>query len=396
MKNVLIVEPEPTGHHLVLYVYLVIKAVLRAGYNPILMISERSKNSSEYELLIKCVGRNIDVVYLRDHRNNSEKNLSIFMYQVRLLIEIRTAFARLKRKTDVFFVFMTNIDHIDKVLSISINPFKGVPLSGIVMNPKFHRYEMNVGDRSRNDSVFRLLFMLLVKKKWIHYLCLTDEVFVQYMHRFNKFKSKLIYLPEPGEVKAQISKPNAKNKLGIDEYKFVVLVYGYISKRKGLQFLLNAIRDASDKFCVCVAGELSEYAKKLLDCDYAHDMVKKGCLVIKPGFKSVDEQANLFSAADVVWVAYVDNYHGSSGVFFQAASLGLPVIVSDRGLLKWMCDKYKNGIACNPEIPSDILDVITALGCDANLYSVLSENSRRLGKSHTYEEFIKKIISLLR
>ena len=84
-------------------------------------------------------------------------------------------------------------------------------------------------------------------------------------------------------------------------------------------------------------------------------------------------------ATDIVWVAY-KNYSYPSGVLYQAASLGLPVINSKDGLINQLNNKYKFGISIN----------ITNIDESANKLNYLLKNKVYLKLSKNIKRFYFK------
>ena len=53
-------------------------------------------------------------------------------------------------------------------------------------------------------------------------------------------------------------------------------------------------------------------------------------------FVTAEEELDLFSACDVVWLGYKGHY-GMSGVLVQAYRFGKPVVATADGLIGWFC-----------------------------------------------------------
>ena len=108
-----------------------------------------------------------------------------------------------------------------------------------------------------------------------------------------------------------------------------------------------------------------------------------------------ESEAQVFTAADLVWLGYVGGAYGSSGVLYQAGSAGLPVISMADGLIGWTVRKHKLGISLDTTDTAKVVDAIERMRNDEPMMREFGENGRRLAKSHTGTAFAKTICDSL-
>jgi len=154
--------------------------------------------------------------------------------------------------------------------------------------------------------------------------------------------------PNPISLEESIS---AKRAFGLSDKK-VILYLGYISRYKGIDYLIKAfgkIRSNFPEAVLLIAGDyfnpLDKYEpKKHRYLPTLKRLVKDLGLsdsVIFHTFRVPDEQLRYyFAAADIVCLPYITSNISFSGILALAASYGKPLIVSNCG---WFNDVVING-----------------------------------------------------
>lgn len=396
-SKILIVEPDPSGHHLSLYVTLICKA-LEKDYDIFLLTTEKALLHPSLKLLQKSLFNNIMVHTMSDIDSPKTSGIiQLFMYQLKMFFKIKYAFNNLSKLYDFDKVILPTLDHCDKVISIFGSPFRKVSFLGIYMSPKFHRYSMGIGLKSRSDSFYHFLFNRLLKIKTLKYLLIVDPLFKEYINKF-KFKTlnKLIFFNEPINLIGHITKERARDLLGIPMNSNVILIYGDISKRKGIIQIANSIKLLSNNYLLLIAGTINSDLKEYFESDDVTNLIKEKKLLISNGFKNETEQYNYFISSDIVSVAYESSFTSSSGVYYQACSIGKPVLVNKCGLLYWLVQKHKNGIAINLNDATTTANEIENLFNDKINFFNYSNQSTLIAKRHSPDQFMSSILKAIK
>jgi len=382
-KKVLIVEPESSGHHLSLYVKLIVKSLYET-FDIYLLTSVESKNHPSFITLINEYN-NINTTFLPQYKKTKKTNsLSLLLNQCYLFFAIKKAFKKLILNNRIDHVYVSNLDHIDKAISLFGNPFGINYFSGMMMNPKFHKYTMGISSKSRNDYLYKFLFERLLGQKYLKIVNTVDETFSSYYN----INPKVNFVPEPFDLSGHLERKKSRALFGFNDDNFIILVYGGLTKRKGIKELIDGFKlIKTNKVILLFVGKTNDETDYLFNEDHIKDLVNSGSLIIKKGFQSDEEQYNAFNSSDLVWVGYTQGFSGSSGVFYQAASIGIPVIVNNYGLLGWLVKKYENGISCDVQNPNSVKFSINNLIENKKLYTKLSANASKLALSHLPESF---------
>jgi glycosyltransferase involved in cell wall biosynthesis len=264
-------------------------------------------------------------------------------------------------------------------------PSGQIPWAGICMGPCFHHAEAGIASPPvRQRAIKEALFYRLLRLPQLTALYTIDPWLLPHVtQKHSELASRLRYLPDPSELASHVDRVTARSMLGISEADFVVLVYGTIDSRKGVDLLLKGVRDGllSDKVRVLVVGRQTAALSEMLDQDPLVTAVNR--------FVDTALEAAAFSAADTVWLGYRSHYV-MSGVLVLAAQAGKPVIATSQGLIGKMVTHNALGAAIDCTDPKQValalLSAISQGACQPTAGMV------RIKETHTWDE-ANRIIS---
>lgn len=392
--HVLIVEPQATGHHMALYTRLIVKAARQRGWRLHLLTTQVAVNHPAFKLVENAAYGELRVHMMPPVLESTRADtVSLVRKQLVCFRAISTGFTDIPSAERPDRVYMVNLDHCDKVIALLGSPFQEVRFSGMMMSPKYHRAMMGLGPPGRSDRVYRWLFHRMLRCRSLHKVTVIDECFYEYAQQanFEKYK-KLQFVPDSGELHGNETKMDARLALGISSERFVILIYGSLTARKGIRELFRAVADERFKqVTVLLAGSPDETIESVLLEPATEALMNRKQLIVKRGFHDNLEEFRVFRAADVVWVGYVDGFYGSSGTFYQAGSIGLPVLAMQSGLIGWLVERYRTGLVCDPYDVENVSAVISRLLDSPELCNQLGENGRRLAQGHTGRRFSESV-----
>lgn len=384
--KLLLVEPEYRGHHIALHLNLILVEAVARNWEVIVLTKRNLLKSKAYNLIDKKIKKKIKFFFVRDVNFANYRNYFYLLYIQ--WINYKSILKSLKKiilseKPD--HIYFVTFDQIDKILSILGFPFKRNFISGMLIYSRIY-LKNNFINFIKKNLFLRLLNFLFIKNIFI-----VDQSFYSYCN--NKIKnSKIIYTPDPGKIYYNFSKKESRQKYYLKKNDFVILVYGAIKNSKGIYELLEALNEIKiDKIKVIIAGELTNEMKLFLKNKINKSLIKNYRLIIDEGFKNYKEEARLFAATDVVWVAYNDNFNGSSAVLYQAGSVKKPVITSNKGVIGSINDKHKIGVSVDINDKKTILNKIVFMYKNKKVIKKLALNNFLLSKKHTGENFSKII-----
>lgn len=157
--------------------------------------------------------------------------------------------------------------------------------------------------------------------------------------------------------KTPLSKPEAKEKLGISETSNTILFFGAIRSNKGLHDLLDAIPKIKNKISnivLIIAGEpLQDYSKYQ---KHIQSLCISDTVVESLDYIPIEDVPIYFYASDIVILPYHEI--SQSGVLHLAYAFGKPVIASDIGGFREAVEDGKNGFLIPPQNPGLISEKV--------------------------------------
>ena len=179
---------------------------------------------------------------------------------------------------------------------------------------------------------------------------------------------------DPKETRFKLNKAKVRKSLNLQKKSKYILLYGALIDSKGLEELFQMIKSKhiNKNIRLIVAGKQFLSTKLFLKSTEVKKLIYEKKIIIFSGWQNELMEAKIFTATDIIWIAY-KNYSYPSGVLYQAASFGLPVILSNDGLINQLNKKYKFGISINIfDISTSVKKINTLM--NSKNYSNLSKN----------------------
>jgi len=396
--RLLIVVPEAKGHHLALYTRLLLQEAVARGWAVTILTSKFGSEHSAFDLIAADHQEPPRTIVMPDvRRSPNTGSTALFLSQLRLWNALRSACRENSQFSGFDLIYCVNLDYFEKALSLFGSPFGNRPFTGMLMNPKFHRAPTGLGPPSRADFVYRLMFKRLLAIRGLRRLLVIDGPFCDFC-RQRRFAhaDKISLVSDVGELSRLETRSSARASLGVASDAFVILVYGSLTRRKGIEQLLRALEKLGDPdVIVLVAGKPDEEVTTLLSSKHCRQMQESGQLLVRGEFHDDEAEVRVFSAATVVWLGYIGGAYGSSGVLYQAGSAGLPVISMADGLVGWSVRSHELGIALDASDATAVADALRRLRKDESLLREFGESGRRLARGHTGTAFATSICDAL-
>jgi glycosyltransferase involved in cell wall biosynthesis len=364
-KHILLFEPQTEGHHLS-WLCMLAEDFLAAGYKVTLAIDLRSpKGKAVIERDAPGLIENVALINTFDDRG-CWKGGSKIKSVAQCLIEVGAD-----------EVFCNSLDEFGSDMlrraCFGIYPpavLKG-KISGIWHRPK----HLDASFTGFTHAIKKRGFWKLQLNGWLKEIFILDELLKDQVRGFRNVH----LLVDPWSTNYKIDKTYARQRLGIESDKIVILNYGTASKRKGVPLLLDAFEKARgrSKLFLLVAGRVGSDK----DCVKALDALKhRGEALVLNYYVSSEEEQLCFAACDYVVMPYLSHY-GSSGILSRATAAGKPVIVSDFHLLGYLVKTYKLGYVFKNKDASSLMKVLESIG-EANIFKdALDEYSLKCSRA---------------
>ena len=180
-------------------------------------------------------------------------------------------------------------------------------------------------------------------------------------------------------------------------HRKIVLYFGFIHPRKGIEYLVEAFRKFSigeDDWVLLVAGGISKGHAKYLD--KLKMIVNSGDLnskVVFTGFLPVEDVHALYNLSEFIVLPYT-HVVGNSAPASLAMQHGTPIIASD---LSPFCEDLENGkeaILCPPRNPDAIVKAMSLLTNNPSLKNDISNNLRSKASKRSWAIIASAIYEL--
>ncbi|MBZ0203611.1 MAG: glycosyltransferase [Ignavibacteria bacterium] len=255
---------------------------------------------------------------------------------------------------------------------------KGIKVTAILHNVIAH--ENRIGDKALTKYFFNNCdgFVILNKASEKDLLELKPD-------------AKYIIHPHPlyDHYGNKIDKTEARKKLNIPSDKKVVLFFGFIRDYKGLDLLIESMKNLDDNYLLLIAGEVYGNFKKYDELIDKLGVRNKINLQVR--YIPEAEIPLFFSASDVCVLPY--RTATQSGIVGIAYHFDLPVIATNVGGLAEMVEDGKTGMVVeNPtseEISSAILQIF-----NNDIYKSMVPAITEYRKVHSWSSFADKIVKL--
>lgn len=347
MTTLMIVEPEATGHRMVLYVRLIVAEALDRGLEVVLLTSTDAIHHDAYKSVLAEFGDRMKVVTMPESSHGGKSRFGLFRSQYRRLRAFQAGYRAVSRQQQVDFIYIPYFNYIDKIIGWYRAPFDGVPFGGMIVAAKFHHARYGIaGARGKQDVINELFFRVALRVRNLALLTSIDEPLTEFVNRsMRRHVGKVRYVPDVSTIRQPAERNIARLKYDFSPTDFVVLLYGSISPRKGLEKILRLFSAGDLPSCVCLllVGSQEEAAKQMIEAFLAQYPERRMHVRIVDRFVTDVEEGQAFACADVVWLCY-ENFSGMSGVLIQSAQAGVPVVTSGYGLIERYREKYELGI----------------------------------------------------
>ena len=348
-KNILIFEPDASGHHSG-YLYHLIINFLQNDYSYKLIILVSPDFFLKHPQIIqKTLSPRVQWIKFSEKEFVEwKKPKSVFKRSV-LEWDLFCQYAKKYNSVLGFFMY---IDYLQ--LAVLTQPAPPCPISGILFRPTLVNYPANSWKERLNYWRKNIILRYFVKNKNLDSLFNLDPFATDYILK-NWNTEKVKFLPDPVQL-YPTTKTNSevKTSLGIDESKTVFLIFGFLDSRKGIADVMKAIGkisgETSQKGCLLIVGPWEENERKLFNIQLPKiQQTTNFQIVVKDGFVKDEDIQQYFKVADYAFALY-NKHFGMSAIMVRAAAAQKPLISSNFGLIGKIVVENELGITIDNDL----------------------------------------------
>jgi glycosyltransferase involved in cell wall biosynthesis len=395
MKHILICELSLNGHHGI-YLERICSAYLKMGYYVTITLHHHCQHYSFLNNLIKKYDNKVKLKVISDldlksKLRNYGSNLGA---ELANWILFRRIFNEINSEKRVNYVFIPLLDYFINGFGLFGTPFDSTPWGGIYMQASLHHFNYKSLKSNKRFNIIKLfLFYKLLKNKFLVKIFVIDELLFKFTsENFFNLNDRLQYLADPAEFVGDHTYASAREVLNIPAGSSVILVYGQINARKGLNTLIKAFDhpEVPKSLQIIIVGKQDTSIEDFFKSKKIRELIENHRIVLINTFVNDTTQQMVFSAADIVWLGY-ENHFSMSGVLVLAATAKKVVLSTNKGLIGWYTQEKCLGISVNTNDISEVRRALVDL-CDDSLRRSYQANIAPDFKQHTWEVAIQKIL----
>jgi glycosyltransferase involved in cell wall biosynthesis len=296
--------------------------------------------------------------------------------------------------------FFLSIDHLSLPLAFGLG-VGGARLSGILFRPSVHygvlgSYLPTRAERLR-DLRKALLYRLMLRNAAVETVLSLDPYFPGYAMSHYAGGEKVQALPDPAHA---ASDPVATEEFAgyVPPGRIGLLLFGHLTRRKGLLELLTALRRleprTAGRLAVVLAGRVDPDIRDELEARRRMLINAQPTLRLQIADRRLDsaEIDSLIGRSSVVLAPY-QRFVGSSGVLLWAARAGRPVLTQDFGLIGRLTRDYGLGLAIDCSDPACLAFAIECIVENGARTLFDPAGARRFVASRTPARFAAMVMS---
>lgn len=206
------------------------------------------------------------------------------------------------------------------------------------------------------------------------------------------WQERIISIPDPVLMFSDIcSREDARQRLNLPNDSTILLFFGVLTRDKGLDLLLDAIRNSEKRFTFLVAGRAADFDLPFIE-NFRQHCFSSVDIVAKIEHIADNEVPYYFLSADAAVLPYRKSYIGMSGVLQQSCGAGKPVIASNVGEIGETVKQYNLGILVEPESVSSLMNGIDQfLTMDEKTKDTFCRNGLNYGREHHWRKMAEKV-----
>lgn len=385
--HILLIEASLTGHHAI-YLERIALTYFNAGYSVTIALPKSICGGQT----LRSQLNSYTTIQWMDYDINFDLNPSGIIGLLRREYSVRKSFQLIFKKvrtaSTVDFVFVPYFDYCLYAVGLMGSPFGTTMFGGICMRPAFHYQECGViAPITKLDWIKRCLFVRLLRGKYVRKIFSIDQLLVEYTKQhISTARDKIEYLPDPVDKPVEVNNAKIRARYGTPIDSKIILVYGVLDERKGICLLLDTLETESelDEWQVWLIGIQSPSIEELLAGNRWTKLMKHRRIQVRNEFVTTEIEQQVFSACDVVWIAYQTHY-GMSGVMVHAGLHGRCIIACQTGLIGWYACKMSLGMVISNTTLS-VKSCLTTLR-DGAVRDMYGANGKKAFGQHTWLNF---------
>ncbi len=263
-------------------------------------------------------------------------------------------------------VLLMYFDHVQLSLARRLRFDRSVRFSGIYFRPSFHYPALsgkkpNLKQRLK-DLRKRVVLRTALRNPHFDTLFCLDPFVVPHVQRLAP-RANAVALPEPvPPLTTTTDTETMRDRIGVEAGRKMLLLFGAISRLKGVYPLLEAVGLLPDaqaqQVCLVLAGAITPAERETIQEQVAELQARNTVqVVVIDRFIRDPEIQDLMQAANLALLPY-QHHVGMSNVLVRAAAVRVPVLGPDYGLVGALIRARRLGLSVDTTRPKVLAEGI--------------------------------------
>ncbi len=269
----------------------------------------------------------------------------------------------------------------------------GLPWATVSVGIRFHHPAVGIAQAFKaSDVVQRWLFYRVLAHPGLACFASVNPT----LGRVVRY-GRLAYCPVPAFAPAAGPAAAARAFYGVRPGSFVVLAYGFLTRRKCIDLLIEAALrvDPAIDVTVLLAGRQHSNLAPVMQGEAARRLREAGRLVEANRFIMDGKDLEPLGAADVSWVYYQPHFVHASGVLVRSGQAGVPAIGRRLGLIGWLLEETGSGVAVGSDDAGAIARALEDLARDPAGRAAMGARGRAAFAGHTPEAYARPLVEAM-
>jgi glycosyltransferase involved in cell wall biosynthesis len=359
-KNILLFEPDSSGHHPG-YLYHLIINFLENDYSFNLTVLVAPDFFEKHPQIIqKTISPRVKWIKFSESEFKNWQEIKSQSVTKRSFFEWELL-RKYISETKSVYAFLMYIDYLQ--IALLTQKALPCPVSGILFRPTLVNYPAHSVKEMLNSWRKNLTLKYFIKNKSLDSLFNLDPFATDYIQQ-NWQTDKVKFLPDPVQVYPSTkSVGDFKNELKIKPNRKVFLIFGFLDSRKGISEVMEAIvkikREKSIKGTLLIVGPWEESERNKFDSTI--DKILQGSdfqIIVKDIFVQDEDIQSYFEVSDYILALYAKHI-GMSAIMVRAAAAQKPFLTHNFGLMGKIVSENKLGMLVENDLAEKMEMLLT-------------------------------------
>lgn len=395
--HIVIFEPEATGHQMDFVRYLldgIDTGIPRARVT--LLTTQASAAHANCVRLVSTHASLLRIRVIPDMRDSSMLRTLIGRFYARQWqtgSQLKRGLRALAAEEAIDFVLIPHLESVGlPTLALRPHLLLGRRWATISVGIRFHHRQAGIlGPAGWRDLAQRICFHMLLHRADLVCFGAVNPYLAQTVRH-----PKIAWCPEPAPLFVPADPGEARRFYGLRPDTLVILVFGFIDRRKCVGPLLDAIAslDESHDITVLLAGtQHAGHMQSVLCSPAAQELRRRGRLVEANRFIMSGRDIDPMNVADIVWVFYDAGFVFTGNVLARAARAGRAVIARNTGVIGRLVNDSGCGLVLSSEAPDIIAEAVLELARSPEERALMGMRGKAAFADHSPEAFAAPIVA---